>query len=250
MTKEVSIILPAYNEADKVEHAVKRTAEELVKIGYGYSFEIILAEDGSTDGSDAIAAELADKYAFVKHLHSDKRLGKGNALKKACKEAQGSIIAYFDIDLSTDMRHVEELIRAIEKDGFDFATGSRLLPESEVKRPLKRDIPSTVYNSLVRMVLHSELHDHQCGFKASLRASLFAILDEINDPHWFWDTELLVRAQYHGYKVKEFPVKWDQGSTTKVKFFKDVVTMGSKIIALWWDLRRKQENKKYSHFKK
>jgi len=241
---KVSVILPAYNEADKLEAAVAITAEELIKIGYGDSFEIILAEDGSTDGSDMIAAELTHKYAFVRHLHSDKRLGKGRALKKACKEAEGSIIAYFDVDLSTDMKHLKELIISIEKDGFDFATGSRLLPKSEVKRGLKRETGSKVFNFLVRILLHSELHDHQCGFKSFKRSSLFSLMDEIKDQHWFWDTELLVRAQRRGYKVKELPVKWDQDTTTKVEFFKDGVKMGSKITKLWWELRRRQENRK------
>jgi len=233
---KVSVILPAYNEADKLETAVDTTAEELIKIVS--SFEIILTEDGSTDGSDKIAADLTHKYAFVRHLHSDTRLGKGRALKKACKEAQGSIIVYFDVDLSTDMKHLKELIRSIEKDGFDFATGSRLLPESEVKRGLKRETGSKVFNFLVRILLHSELHDHQCGFKSFRRSSLFSLIDEIKDQHWFWDTELLVRAQRRGYKVKEFPVKWNQDTTTKVEFFKDGVKMGSQITRLWWELRR------------
>ncbi len=241
MTK-VSVILPAYNEADKVEAAVDVTSKEMLKIVS--SFEIILAEDGSTDGSDMIAAELTHKYAFVRHQHSDKRLGKGRALKNACKEAEGSIIAYFDVDLSTDMKHLKELFRSIEKEGFDFATGSRLLPESEVTRGLKRETASKVFNFLVRILLHSELHDHQCGFKSFKRSSLFSLMDEIKDQHWFWDTELLVRAQRKGYKVKEFPVKWDQDTTTKVEFFKDGVKMGSKITKLWWELRRRQENRK------
>jgi len=232
---EVSLILPAYNEVDKLEHAVERTAEELMEIVP--SFEIIIAEDGSTDGTDAIAAGLARRYAFVKHLHSDKRLGKGDALKKACKEAKGATIAYFDVDLATDMKHLEELIHSIEKEGFDFATGSRLLSESEVKRRLKREIASRVFNLLVRILLRSKLHDHQCGFKSFKRSSLFILMDEVKDQHWFWDTELLVRAQRRGCKVKEFPVKWHQGTTTKVDFFNDVVKMGLKIIGLWWVLR-------------
>ncbi len=234
MTK-VSVVLPAYNEADKLEHAVERTAEELMKIVS--SFEIVIAEDGSTDGTDVIAAELAHRYAFVRHLHSDKRLGKGRALKKACKEAEGSIIAYFDVDLSTDMKHLKELILSIEKEGFDFATGSRLLSESEVKRTLKRETASKVFNFFVRILLRSKLHDHQCGFKSFRGSSLFSFMEEIKDQHWFWDTELLVRAQRRGYKVKEFPVKWHQGTTTKVDFFNDIIKMGSKIIKLWWELR-------------
>jgi len=233
---EVSLILPAYNEADKLELAVERTAEELKKIVP--SFEIVIAEDGSTDGTDAIAAGLARRYAFVKHLHSDKRLGKGDALKRACKEAKGATIAYFDVDLATDMKHLEELIHSIEEEGFDFATGSRLLAESEVERRLKREIASRVFNLLVRILLRSKLHDHQCGFKSFKRSSLFSIMGEVKDQHWFWDTELLVRAQRKGCKVNEFPVKWHQGTTTKVDFFNDVVKMGLKIIGLWWELRR------------
>lgn len=236
MTK-VSLILPAYNEADKLEHAVERTTEELMKIVS--SFEIIIAEDGSTDGTDVIAVELAHRHAFVRHLHSDKRLGKGSALKKACEDAKGSTIAFFDVDLATDMKHLEELIHSIEKEGFDFATGSRLLTESEVKRGLKREAASRVFNHLIRILLRSKLHDHPCGFKSFKRSSLFSIMDEVKDQHWFWDTELLVRAQRRGYKVKEFPVKWHQDTTTRVDFFNDGVKMGLKIIGLWWVLRRK-----------
>ncbi len=236
MTK-VSLILPAYNEADKLEHAVERTTEELMKIVS--SFEIIIAEDGSTDGTDVIAAELAHRHAFVRHLHSDQRLGKGSALKKACEEAKGSTIAFFDVDLATDMKHLEELIHSIEKEGFDFATGSRLLTESEVKRGLKREAASRVFNHLIRILLRSKLHDHPCGFKSFKRSSLFILMDEVKDQHWFWDTELLVRAQRRGYKVKEFPVKWHQGTTTRIDFFNDGVKMGLKIIGLWWELRRK-----------
>ena len=141
------------------------------------------------------------------------------------------------MDLSTDMKHLEELVEAIRSEGYDFAIGSRLLKGSEVTRSFKRTVMSTVYNLLVRTVLKSKLRDHQCGFKSFRRQSLLNILEKVEDELWFWDTELLVRAQRKGCKVKEIPIKWDEKGDTKVETFKDGLRMFSKIIKLYYQLR-------------
>ncbi len=229
---EVSIILPAYNEASRIESTVERTAVALCEITP--SFEIIIAEDGSKDGTDRICAVLAKKYAFVVHLHSDERLGRGRALNRAIQASRGEILCDIDVDLATDMKHLKELIQAI-RNGYDFATGSRLLPASDVKRPLKRELASRGFNFLTRLMLGSKLYDHQCGFKSFKRESLFAIMGDVKDTHWFWDTELLVRAQRAGYRIKEFPVEWKHGGATKVNLIKDVFGMGSSIFRLWYE---------------
>ncbi len=232
---EVSVILPAYNEAKRIHDTVAVTAETLKEITP--SFEIIIAEDGSTDGTADIAAELSRTHEYVKHLHSDARQGRGKALNRAFKFASGDIICYIDVDLATDMKHLRELIDAIRYEGYDFSTGSRMMPESDVKRPLKRGFASKGFNLFTRTLLRSKLYDHQCGFKGFKRESLFKLLDSVEDEHWFWDTELLVRAQYAGYKVKEFPVVWRHGGATKVDLIKDVIGMGSQILRLWWQMR-------------
>lgn len=232
---EVSIILPAYNEVEHIESSIEKTIDTLSNVTS--SFEIIIAEDGSTDGTDKIAGNLADKYPFVVHLHFDERQGRGKALNHAFKTAKGKILGYIDVDLATDMKHLSELINAIRQEGYDFATGSRMMKTSDVKRSFKRKIASKGFNFLTRTFLKSKLYDHQCGFKAFKREPLFDLLDEVKDEHWFWDTELLVRAQRKGYKIKEFPVKWQHSGTTKVNIFKDVIEMGSCIIRLWWELR-------------
>ncbi len=229
---EVSIVLPAYNEAVRIESTVERTAVALGEITP--SFEIIIAEDGSKDGTDRISAELAKKYGYVVHLHSDERQGRGRALNRAFKASKGEILGYIDVDLATDMKHLRELIQYI-RDGHDFATGSRMLPESDVKRPFKRGFASKGFNFLTRLMLGSKLYDHQCGFKSFRRASLFKIMDSIKDTHWFWDTELYVRAQRAGFRVVEFPVEWKHGGTTKVNLIKDVFGMGSQIFRLWYE---------------
>jgi len=132
------------------------------------------------------------------------------------------------------MKHLKELIQSI-RNGYDFATGSRMLPESNVKRPFKRGFASKGFNFLTRLMLGSKLYDHQCGFKSFKRTSLFMIMDTVKDTHWFWDTELFVRAQRLGYMVKEFPVEWIHGGATKVNLVKDVFGMGSQIFRLWYE---------------
>lgn len=229
---EVSIVLPAYNEAREIEDTVERTAATLREISS--SFEIIIAEDGSTDGTDRISGSLAKKYSFVKHLHSNERQGRGRALNRAFRSSEGEILGYIDVDLATDMKHLLELVQSI-RDGYDFATGSRMLPQSNVKRPFKRGFASQGFNFLTRLMLGSKLYDHQCGFKSFRRKALFELMDSVKDTHWFWDTELFVRAQRRGYRVKEFPVVWKQGGATKVNLVKDVFGMGSQIFRLWYE---------------
>ncbi|WP_245860381.1 flippase-like domain-containing protein [Methanosarcina spelaei] len=217
-----------------MEKAVFVTAETLFKITD--KFEIIIAEDGSTDGTDRIASRLSEQHAYVVHLHSDKRQGRGKALNRAFKVASGEVLCYIDVDLATDMKYLEKLIKAVSTDDYDFATGSRMMPDSDAKRPFKREFASRGYNFLVRLFLNSKLCDHQCGFKAFRREALFELLDEIENEHWFWDTEVLVRAQHKGYKVIEFPVYWRHGESSKVNLAKDVKGMGSEIFRLWREL--------------
>lgn len=143
------MVLPAYNEAANIDKAVLVTAETLFKITD--RFEIIIAEDGSKDGTDRIASRLAEQYAYVVHLHSEKRQGRGKALNRAFKAASGEVLCYIDVDLATDMKYLEKLIRAVSTDGYDFATGSRMMPDSDAKRPFKREFASRGYNFLVRL---------------------------------------------------------------------------------------------------
>ncbi len=96
-----------------------------------------------------------------------------------------------------------------------------------------REIASRGYNFLVRTVLGSRLHDHQCGFKAFSRERVLTILPFVRDTHWFWDTEVLVRAERQGYRITEFPVDWQQGEKTTVRRH-DVWDMGTAILRLWW----------------
>lgn len=233
---EISVVFPAYNEVDCLEHAVEKTTKALKE--FTYSFELIIAEDGSTDGTDTIAYLLSKQYQFVRHLHGEKRLGRGTALKNAFRQSSGRILVYMDVDLATNIEQLKTLVKAVEAEGFDFAIGSRMLSESKIKRSRTRKIASKAYNYLVQAMLSSNLKDHQCGFKAFKREALTQLLDEVAARHWFWDTELLVRAARKGYRIKEIPVDWKGQRETKVKLFKDSFSMAWQVVKLWWRLKR------------
>ncbi len=142
----VSVVLPAYNEVDKLEGAVTKVSQALKDSGY--SFEIVIAEDGSTDGTTERSEEIAQKYTYVKHIHREKRLGRGTALNNAFKQCGGEVFVYMDLDLATDLKYLKPLVDAITVEGYDFSTGSRMLPESKVERSLSRSISSKSYNFL------------------------------------------------------------------------------------------------------
>jgi len=233
---EVSVVLPAYNEEATIEATVEATLDALAGFLPPGSFEVIVAEDGCDDRTPEIAARLAEEDDRVRQIHADERLGRGGALAYAFRRAQGDVLAYFDTDLATDLAHIEELVEAIRTEGYDVATGSRRLADSDATRPAKRDIPSAGYNTLVNLFLGSTVRDHQCGFKAIDSEVALRLLEEVQDDHWFWDTELLVRAQRAGLRVEEFPVRWEPKGDSKVDLVRDVLGMGSQILRTWWQL--------------
>jgi glycosyltransferase involved in cell wall biosynthesis len=229
---EVTAVIPVFNDRAALELALPRSVEVLTSITP--SFEIIVAEDGSTDGSAGYVRDQEVRDPRVRLLHSDERQGRGKALTRAFREARGSIVCYYDVDLATDMSHLGELIGAI-RDGYDISTGSRLMPSSDVRRTGEREVASRGYNLLVRLILGSRLQDHQCGFKGFRRDRILSLLPLVKATHWFWDTEVLVRGQREGFRIREFPVRWRASRGTTVKP-KDVTGMGGAILRLWWQL--------------
>lgn len=229
---EVTAVIPVFNDRQALFRAIPESLTALSAITP--RFELVIAEDGSTDKSADLVREFALKDTRIRLAHSDERLGRGQALTRVMQEKGGPIICYYDVDLATDMRHLPALIQSI-RDGYDITTGSRLLPESTVVRSERRELPSRVYNWLVRQILGSMLHDHQCGFKAFRRDTVLGILPSVRARHWFWDTELLVRAQKRGLNVLEIPVQWTEGISTTVRL-KDILSMGSSIVHLWWQI--------------
>jgi glycosyltransferase involved in cell wall biosynthesis len=232
---QISVVLPAYNEVNYLQPATEKTIQTLKQ--FTKSYEIIIAEDGSTEGTAEKAKEITEKNPNVKYIHRDQRLGRGTALNNAFKLSSGQVLVYMDLDLATDLKYLKPLVEAITVEGFDFSTGSRMLAESKAERTISRSISSKTYNFLVRHMLGSKLRDHQCGFKAFKREPLMELLNEVKATHWFWDTEIMVRAHRHGFKIKEIAVEWKSGKDTKVNLIKDSWNMFWQIVRLWWKLK-------------
>ena len=226
---ELSVIIPMHNEGANALPCIRRVFHACKKITP--SFELILAEDGSTDRTYETIKSAARRSKKIRVMHSGKKLGRGKALAFALRSAKGNISAYMDADLASNLKHLPQLIACI-RDGACVATGSRLMPGARTKRSIKREAASRGYNFLVRRILGSRLHDHQCGFKAFNTKKILALLGEIGDTHWFWDTELLVRAQRKGWRVDEIPVEWEEAKGTTVRFKNDILYMGKKILEL------------------
>ncbi|MFP4529867.1 MAG: flippase-like domain-containing protein [Halodesulfurarchaeum sp.] len=234
---EVSVVLPAYNEAATIESTVEVAVSTLEGFLPPGSFEVIVAEDGCEDRTPEIADRLAAADERIRHYHCDERLGRGEALNRAFEAAAGDTLVYFDTDLATDMGHLEELVESVRSGEYDLATGSRWMPGEEADRPPKRAISSRGFNFLVRTLLGSALRDHQAGFKAFSREAFEDLRPVVKDTHWFWDTEMLVKAQRRGFAVKEFAVDWTPRGDSKVDLVRDVLGMGSQILRTAWELR-------------
>lgn len=231
MIKIITLVIPAHNEAGRIENAVD-VAEEILS---DYDYEIIVAEDGCVDDTPRIAEKLEDE-GRIKHLHSDKKLGRGKSLERAFSSAEGDILLYMDADLATDPKHLHDLTDELYN-GCDVVTGSRYLPESDCSRDNLRAILSDAHNFFTGLLADSNLKDHQCGFKGITREVANELLP-LKNKHWFWDTELLVKAQRNGLKVKEIPVSWKENEeNSKVRTGRDALELGIKVIALSIEMR-------------
>jgi glycosyltransferase involved in cell wall biosynthesis len=226
----VSVIVPVYNQASAIESCVKAVAENLPAGGFA-DYEIIIAEDGSTDGTLEAAKAISKKNPRVKISHQPRRGGKGAAICRGFRASKGGIVAFLDADQATRTSQLCELVRAAQRSGI--AVGSRYLKNSVATRSAERLIASRAYNSLVRLLLGSRLSDHQCGFKAFQRGIALKLCGQVRDRQWFWDTEALVLAQREGFRIEEVAVSWHEQKDTKVRVGRDTLAMLSGLARLW-----------------
>ncbi|MBS3060400.1 MAG: glycosyltransferase [DPANN group archaeon] len=223
----ISIIIPVHNEISRLEDCVKNVEKQLGR----RDFEILLMEDASTDGTADLAADLAKGDKRIKHIHSNIKMGKGNAIKRGFQLATGRILAFLDSDESTDTSYLPLLIETAEKHGI--AIGSRYMRGSKAKRIFKRNVISRVYNLLLAILFSSKIKDHQCGFKAFKKEIAYKLIKECRNDRWSFDTEMLLLAQRQKYPVTEIPVLWDEHpDTTNIHVVRDSIRFIIDIIKL------------------
>jgi glycosyltransferase involved in cell wall biosynthesis len=218
----VDVVIPCLNEVTILRPTVERTLA-LCDQHAAYDWRVVIADNGSDDGTGELARKMEAEDPRVRALLLTIR-GRGLALREAWLASEADIVSYMDADLSTDIEHLPELIGMVAHAGCDVAIGTRLARGAATKRSLKREITSRGYVFLIRATFPGlKITDAQCGFKALTRKAAHDLIPRIENRMWFFDTELLILAQRHGYRICELPVRWDEDKDTKVKIVKTAV---------------------------
>jgi glycosyltransferase involved in cell wall biosynthesis len=228
--KDISIVLPAYNEALRIEKCVREV--ERVVSSFSNSYEIIVAEDGSTDGAHCIVASLSESNPHLSLLHSPVRLGKGKAIKNALRSAKGDVIVFMDVDLSANLNALPRIVQ-LAKEHRGLAIGSRHVKGSRVRRPFTRTVFSLTYNLLARILFLDGVRDHQCGFKAMSYEVAEVVRDNAKSDGFFLDTEIILQCKRRGFPVVEVGVEWSETrkrSKSVIKPFRDATKMGIDLL--------------------
>lgn len=217
----VELVIPVYNEASALPRCLAELDQATARLT-GFSVQVTVVDNGSTDATWTTVQTLARAYPWMSAIRLVQR-GRGHALRAAWAKSQADVVAYMDVDLSTDLRDLAPLLRAVAEGPAQLATGSRLLPGSKVKRSIRRELLSRAYNTLLRRLLAVQFRDAQCGFKAGRREFVQRLLPAIQDGGWFFDTELLVRAQWAHLTIAEVPVEWIEDGDSRVRIVPTIV---------------------------
>lgn len=233
--KEVSVFIPAYNEEEIIENNIQRIYDYL-KNEFKY-FELIIVDDSSKDKTSEIARKLSQE-TNIQYARFENCPSRRENLAVSLKRAKYDIVVFMDLDLATDLSYLKDLINNIQN-GNDISIGSRY-KGIKPKRELYRLIISKVYNLFMRIYFGSNILDHQCGFKAFKKEVLLELIEEMGydtdlTRGWFWDAELLIRAQKKGYRISEMPIKWQFGKKSTFNMQRELKMLGY-VLKLRWKL--------------
>lgn len=210
----LDVVIPVHNEEADLATSVHRLRDHL-RAEFPWDFRITIADNASNDGTPVVAAELADRLPEVEVVRLELK-GRGRALHSVWSASNAAVLAYMDVDLSTDLAALAPLIAPLVSGHSDVSIGTRLGRGSRVTRGAKREVISRCYNMLLRSTLSTRFTDAQCGFKAIRADVADGLLPHVEDSGWFFDTELLVLAERSGLRIHEVPVDWIDDPDTRV----------------------------------
>ncbi len=228
----VEIVVPVFDE----EHSLEANVELLLgylRREFPFRFGIVIADNASTDRTRRIADGLAVRHEEVAVLALDRK-GRGLALRTAWLASEADVVAYMDVDLSTNLESFLPLVAPLLSGHSELAIGTRLAHSAQIRRRLEREILSRGYNRLVHLAFRAGFTDAQCGFKALRRDVARRLLPLVEDDGWFFDTELLLLAERNGFRIHEVPVDWIEDLDSRV----DIASTVAGDIAGLWRMRR------------
>jgi glycosyltransferase involved in cell wall biosynthesis len=224
----VDIVVPVHDEASTLEQNVELLLAYLHR-EYPFRFRIVVVDNASTDATSAAAAALARRHDEVVAVRLD-RQGRGLALREAWSTSNADVVAYMDVDLSTNLESLLPLVAPILSGHSEVAIGTRLAHAAHVRRRLKRELLSRGYNAIVHLLFRARFSDAQCGFKALRTDVARRLLPLVEDDGWFFDTELLLLAERNGFRIHEVPVDWIEDLDSRVDL---VPTIAGDLRGLW-----------------
>lgn len=231
MAKKISldIVIPVYNEEKELAASSEKLVGFLKKKLQDFIWTVHIVDNASTDATWKIAQEIAQEEPSVIAHHLDQK-GRGRAVRSVWQGAKSDIVAYMDVDLSTNLSHFPPLVRSLT-DGYDLAIGSRNATGAYVHgRSFLRTITSKGYILLIKLLFWVHFSDAQCGFKAVTRRVVEHVIPMVKDNEWFFDTEFLILAEKMGYRIYEEPVTWIDNPGSTVRVWK---TMLGDLQGLW-----------------
>jgi putative flippase GtrA len=229
----LDVVIPVHNEEVALADTVDRLTRHLDTLPW--SWQVTIADNASTDATALVARRLAREYAGVRVVTLPEK-GRGRALKQVWSASESEVLAYMDVDLSTDLNALLPLVAPLLSGHSDLAIGSRLTRGSSVVRGPRRELVSRGYNVLLRSTLRARFSDAQCGFKAIRRPVAQALLPLVEDDTWFFDTELLVLAERSGLRIHEVPVDWVDDPDSRVDVLRTALDDLRGIRRLGWSL--------------
>jgi len=230
---DVEIVIPVYNEEADLERSVRRLQGYLTE-RFPLSWRITIADNASLDATWGIACRLARDVPGVRAARLPRK-GRGGALRAIWSASLSPVVAYMDVDLSTDLDALLPLVAPLVSGHSDVAIGTRLARASRVERAPKREVISRAYNLILKAVLRNRFSDAQCGFKAVRGDVARALLPLVEDDGWFFDTELLVLAEHNGLRIHEVAVDWVDDPDSRV----DIASTARDDLKGLWHLRRR-----------
>ena len=218
----VDVVVPVYNEEQALPRSMPVLREFLSGEAFPYEWRIVIADNASVDGTPEASRRLAEQFpGEVVYVRIEEK-GRGRALKRTWSDSPMEIVSYMDVDLSTGLEAFPLLISAIAEEGYALAVGSRLLPDSRVKRSLGRRALTRGYSLIIKAMFQTRFSDAQCGFKAARADMARRLIPLIEDNNWFFDTEMLILAEKAGCRVKDVPVAWAEDFDTRVNVPKTI----------------------------
>jgi glycosyltransferase involved in cell wall biosynthesis len=229
-----SIVIPAYNESDRIQASLEKIVAFLAK--QRWTAEVLVVNDGSRDNTADVVRQFASRYRYIRLIENPGNRGKGYSVRNGMLQATGDFVLFSDADLSAPITEAPKLFREIER-GADVAFGSRwLIAKMQTERQsILRQIAGRMYNILMRVVLGLRYKDTQCGFKAFNRKAVETIFTRQHIERWGFDVELLFLAQKFGLKVVEVPVEWAHDDRSKINPLLDGIKMFGEMLSIRWN---------------